>query len=57
VFNNQDQEFLDAYCARIPVGRMANPSDYTGPVIFLAGEGSKYMTGHNMVVDGGWTAI
>lgn len=57
VFNNQDQEFLDAYCARIPVGRMADPSDYIGPVIFLAGEGSKYMTGHNMVVDGGWTAI
>jgi NAD(P)-dependent dehydrogenase (short-subunit alcohol dehydrogenase family) len=57
VFNNQDQEFLDAYCARIPIGRMADPLDYIGPVIFLAGEGSKYMTGHNMVVDGGWTAI
>jgi len=57
VFNNQDKEFLDAYCARIPVGRMANPDDYIGAVMFLAGHGSKCMTGHNMVVDGGWTAI
>lgn len=57
VFNNQEQAFLDAYCGRIPVGRMADVDEYNGSILFLAGEGSRYMTGANLVVDGGWTAI
>jgi NAD(P)-dependent dehydrogenase (short-subunit alcohol dehydrogenase family) len=57
VFNNQEQAFLDVYCGRIPIGRMANSDEYNGSVLFLASNGSKYMTGHNLVVDGGWTAI
>lgn len=57
VFNDQEEEFLQAYCGRIPIGRMANAGEYTGSILFLAGEASKYMTGHNLVVDGGWTAI
>lgn len=57
VFNNQDREFLDAYCKRIPIGRMANPDDYFGALMFLCGDLSRYMTGSNLVVDGGWTAI
>lgn len=57
VFNNQEQDFLDAYCSRMPVGRMADAGEYNGSVVFLASAASAYMTGHNLVVDGGWTAI
>ena len=53
---NFDREFIDAFLQRVPLGRQANPGEYNGVIQFLASEASSYMTGSNVVVDGGFTA-
>ena len=57
VLNGQDEGFLESYCRRIPIGRMANEDEFIGAVIYLASKASSYVTGSNIVVDGGWSAI
>jgi NAD(P)-dependent dehydrogenase (short-subunit alcohol dehydrogenase family) len=56
VAGGQDDEFLRKYCARVPLGRMAETGDLTGPLLFLASDASRYVTGQELRVDGGFTA-
>jgi NAD(P)-dependent dehydrogenase (short-subunit alcohol dehydrogenase family) len=56
VWRNQPEAFHERYKARTPLGRMATEEDFKGAIAYLASDLSAYVTGHNLLVDGGWTA-
>lgn len=56
VLGGQDAQFKQKYGARVPLGRMAEPDDLKGPLVFLASRAASYVSGHELRVDGGFTA-
>tara|TARA_B100000575_G_C22956772_1_gene553080 strand:+ start:77 stop:817 length:741 start_codon:yes stop_codon:yes gene_type:complete len=57
IFDNQNPEFVEKYSNKVPLRRMGNPDDISPVIVFLLSEDSKYITGQNILVDGGWTSI
>lgn len=55
-YTGQPEPFLSNYNKHTPLGRMADEIDMKGPIVFMASEASRYITGHNLMVDGGWTS-
>ncbi len=56
IFDKQADNFVEKYLAKTPLGRMGTPKDMVGAVLYLASDASLYVTGQNLIVDGGWTA-
>jgi NAD(P)-dependent dehydrogenase (short-subunit alcohol dehydrogenase family) len=57
VASDQDPRFLERYLPKVPLGRMAEQSEYNGSIVYLLSDASAYMTGANLVIDGGFTAL
>jgi NAD(P)-dependent dehydrogenase (short-subunit alcohol dehydrogenase family) len=53
----QPAPFIENYCQRVPLGRMMGHDDLQGAVVFLASDAAAYVTGMNLMVDGGWTCL
>ncbi len=57
VFDNQDATFVKQYTAKTPLKRMAEPRDIAPAAVYLLSDDASYVTGHNLMVDGGWSAL
>lgn len=56
IYDNQTSSFVEKYSRKTPLGRMGKPDEIVGAVIYLASDASSFVTGQNILVDGGWTA-
>jgi NAD(P)-dependent dehydrogenase (short-subunit alcohol dehydrogenase family) len=54
--SGQNENFIRRYCARIPMGRMAQAHEMVGALLYLASDASSYVTGQNIIIDGGLNA-
>jgi NAD(P)-dependent dehydrogenase (short-subunit alcohol dehydrogenase family) len=57
IFDNQNEVFVSNYCKKVPMRRLGKPEEIAPTVAFLLSNDSKYITGQNIIVDGGWTSI
>ena len=57
IFNNQNPIFVSQYESKVPMKRMGKPEDIAPAVAFLLSDESEYLTGQNIIIDGGWTCI
>lgn len=57
IYDRQPVKFVQKYSRKVPLKRMAEKEDVVGAIIYLASDASRYVTGHNLVVDGGWTIV
>lgn len=55
IYNNQPKKFVDNYIEKTPLGRMGKPEDIVGGIVYLLSDSSQYVTGQNIVIDGGWS--
>jgi NAD(P)-dependent dehydrogenase (short-subunit alcohol dehydrogenase family) len=56
IYRGQPDNFVERYASKTPLGRMATEDDIRGAIGYLASDLSKYVTGQNLHIDGGWSA-
>jgi NAD(P)-dependent dehydrogenase (short-subunit alcohol dehydrogenase family) len=57
IYDNQNELFVQNYSKKVPMRRLGTPEDISPTVAFLLSDDAKYITGQNIIIDGGWTAI